>query len=130
MIVADTHAWLWWVSGDAALSPAAKEALDGALDDARLGVSAISVWEAALLAKKGRLELALGIDELVRRCESLPGFRFLPVTPLIALASVALEPLHADTADRLIAATALAHRAALATKDARLHAHDGLVCLW
>jgi len=130
VIVADTHAWLWWISGDAALSPAAKEVLDGALDDGRLGVSAISVWEAAMLAKKGRLELALGIDELVRRCEALPGFRFLPITPHIALKSVALEPLHADPADRLIAATALAHRAALVTKDARLHALEGLVSLW
>ena len=130
MIVADTHAWLWWISGDAALSPAAKAALDAALDDARLGVSAISVWEAAMLAKKGRLELALGIDELVRRCEALPGFRFLPVTPRIALASVALEPLHADPADRLIAATALAHRAALVTKDARLHGLPELASVW
>jgi PIN domain nuclease of toxin-antitoxin system len=130
VIVADTHAWLWWISGDAALSPAAKAALDDALDDARLGVSAISVWEAAMLAKKGRLELALGIDELVRRCEALPGFRFLPVTPHIAVTSVTLEPLHADPADRLIAATALAHRAALVTKDARLHGLPELASVW
>ena len=130
MIVADTHAWLWWISGNAALSSAAKEALVGALDDGLLGVSAISVWEAAMLVKKGRLELALGIDDLVRRCEALPGFHFLPITPHIALASAALEPFHADPADRLIAATALAHRAALVTKDARLHALDGLVSLW
>jgi PIN domain nuclease of toxin-antitoxin system len=83
-----------------------------------------------MLAKKGRLELALGIDEVVRRCEALPGFRFLPVTPRIALASVALEPLHADPADRLIAATALAHRATLITKDARLHGLSGLASVW
>lgn len=130
MIVADTHAWLWWISDDAALSAAAKDVLAGALDDGRLGVSAISVWEAAILVKKGRLELALEIDELVRRCEALPGFHFLPVTPQIALASVAIEPFHADPADRLIAATAFAHRAALVTKDTRLRALDGLVSLW
>lgn len=130
MIVADTHAWLWWISGDAALSSAAKEVLAGALDDGQLGVSAISVWEAAILAKKGRLELALEIPELVRHCETLPGFRFLAVTPHIAMASVAIEPFHADPADRLIAATAFAHRAALVTKDTRLRALDGLVSLW
>lgn len=39
---------------------------------------------------------------------------------------VALEPLHADPADRLIAATALAHQAALITKDERLHGVAGL----
>ena len=130
MIVADTHAWLWWLAGDPALSPAAHVALDGAFDDAELGVSAISVWEAAMLVKKGRLALALPLDEVVARCETLPGLRFVPVTPHIALASVALDPLHADPADRLIAATALAHGATLVTKDERLRSVDGLASLW
>lgn len=130
MVVADTHAWLWWLSGDAALSATARSALERAFDDGHLGVSAISVWEAAMLVKKGRLVLALPLDELVARCETLSGLRFLPVTPRIALASVALEPLHADPADRLIAATALAHQAALITKDERLHGVAGLDSRW
>ena len=130
MIVADTHAWLWWISSDAALSPAARTALDSAFADATLGVSAISVWEAAMLVKKGRLELALPLEDLVTHCESLAGLQFLNVTPRIALASVALEPLHADPADRLIAATALAHRATLVTKDERLHTLVGLTSVW
>ena len=130
MIVADTHAWLWWLAGDQALSRAASHAMDRAREDAALGVSAISVWEAAMLVKEGRLVLALPLDDLVARCETLPGLRFLPVTPRIALASVALERLHADPADRLIAATALAHGASLVTKDERLHALDGLTSVW
>ena len=130
MVVADTHAWLWWLSGDASLSSTARSTLDGAFDSADLGVSAISVWEAAMLVKKGRLALALPLDDLVARCETLPGLRFLLITPRIALASVALEPLHADPADRLIAATALAHQAVLVTKDERLHGLAGLTCAW
>ena len=130
MVVADTHAWLWWLAGDAALSRPARSALDDAFGDARLGVSAISVWEAAMLVKKGRLHLAVALDEIVARCESLPGLRFLPITPRIALASVALEPLHADPADRLIVATALAYQATLVTKDARLRGALGLATVW
>jgi PIN domain nuclease of toxin-antitoxin system len=130
MIVADTHAWLWWLSGDASLSTTARATLDRALDDAELAVSAISVWEAAMLVKKDRLRLALPLADLVGHCETLAGLRFLPVTPRIALASVALEPLHADPADRTIAATALAHGATLVTKDERLQRVDGLACLW
>jgi PIN domain nuclease of toxin-antitoxin system len=130
VIVADTHAWLWWLSGDPSLSARARAALDGAFEDAALGVSAISVWEVAMLVKKGRLALALPLDDLVAHCETLVGLRFLSVTPRIALASVALEPLHADPADRLIAATALAHGASLVTKDERLHAVAGLASLW
>lgn len=130
MVVADTHAWLWWLSDDAALSANARSALDRAFDDGHLAVSAISVWEAAMLVKLGRLVLALPLEALVARCETLPGLRFVPVTPRIALASVALEPLHADPADRLIAATALAHQATLITKDDRLHGLTGLDSRW
>jgi PIN domain nuclease of toxin-antitoxin system len=130
VIVADTHAWLWWLSGDTALSARARAALDGAFEDATLGVSAISVWEAAMLVTTGRLALALPLDDLVAHCETLVGLRFLSVTPRIALASVALGPVQADPADRLIAATALAYGAALVTKDERLHAVAGLASLW
>ncbi len=130
MVVADTHAWLWWLSGDASLSSSARSALDRALDDGALGVSAISVWEAAMLVKKGRLTLALPLEDVVAHCETLPGLRFLPVTPRIALASVALEPMHADPADRMIAATTLAHRATLVTKDERLRSLAGLDSRW
>ncbi len=130
MVVADTHAWLWWLSGDASLSATARATLERAFDEGDLAVSAISVWEAAMLVKKGRLALALPLDEVVARCETLPGLRFLPVTPRIALASVALEPLHADPADRMIAATALAHQAVLVTKDERLHDLAGLDSRW
>ena len=77
-----------------------------------------------------RLGLALPLDDLLTHCESLAGLRFLNVTPRIALASVALEPLHADLADRLIAATALAQRATLVTKDERLHTLVGLPRVW
>jgi len=130
MVVADTHAWLWWLSDDAALSENARSALERAFNEGHLAVSAISVWEAAMLVKAGRLVLALPLEALVARCETLPGLRFVPVTPRIALASVALEPLHADPADRLIAATALAHQATLITKDERLHGLTGLDSRW
>ena len=130
MVVADTHAWLWWLSDDAALSEIARSALERAFDEGHLAVSAISVWEAAMLVKAGRLVLALPLEALVARCETLPGLRFVPVTPRIALASVALESLHADHADRLIAATALAHQATLITKDERLHGLTGLDSRW
>jgi PIN domain nuclease of toxin-antitoxin system len=130
MIVADTHAWLWWLSGSTELSRVACDAMDRGLAEGRLRVSAISVWEAAMLVKKGRLQLALAISDLVAQCDRLSGMSFLPVTPRIALASVALEPLHADPADRFIAATALTHRATLVTRDERLRRLEGLPSLW
>ena len=62
MVVADTHAWLWWLSGDASLSAIAGATLARAFDEGDLGVSAMSVWEAAMLVKTGRLALALPLN--------------------------------------------------------------------
>lgn len=130
MIVMDTHAWLWWLSGDGALSPAARDAIGLGFDAGNLGVSAISVWETALLAKRGRLQLAIPIDEIVAQCERLPGFHFLPVTPRIAMASVTLGMAHPDPADRFIAATTLAHGGTLVTRDERLCRLSAPPTLW
>jgi PIN domain nuclease of toxin-antitoxin system len=44
----------------------------------------------------------------------------LPLTGEIAIAAAELEGLHADPADRFIAATAIAHNATLMTADDRL----------
>ena len=60
----------------------------------------------------------------------LSGPRFLPITLHIALASVALEPMHDDPADRLVVATTLAHQAVLVTTDERLRALAVLECRW
>ncbi len=48
-------------------------------------------------------------------------YTLLPITPDIAVASGRLpEEMHGDPADRLIAATALVHRATLITADRQL----------
>lgn len=130
LILLDTHVWLWWLSSPDLLSKAASEQIDAAPQNGGLAVSAISVWEVAMLVKKGRLELSLPVAELIAHCERLPILRFLPISPRIALDSVTLEPFHPDPADRLIAATARAHNATLISKDQRLLAFEGISCAW
>jgi len=83
-----------------------------------------------MLVMKGRLVLALGIEELILNCERLPVMRFLPVIARIAAASVQLDALHADPAYRLIVATARAFNATLVTKDKRLLACDNARTAW
>ena len=54
MILLDTHAWIWWRADPGRLSaPAA--ALIATTD--RIGLSAISVWELAMLVRRGRISL-------------------------------------------------------------------------
>lgn len=117
MIVLDTHAWIWLVSDPDQLGRAAHTALRGARSK---GVAAISCWEVAMLAARGRIELdrdpVAWMDDALRSAE----IELLPLTPAVAAASAQLAMPRADPADRLIVATALTHGAVLVTKDERI----------
>ena len=52
VIVADTHAWIWWISQPKLLPRAAAEAMANGF-----GIAAISSWEVAMLAEKRRISL-------------------------------------------------------------------------
>jgi len=129
-MVLDTHAWVWWVGGDNRLSERARRAIERAMGQARLRVSAISAWEVAMLVRRGRLELTMEVDEWVARSEALPFLRVVPVDHRIALRSVALEGLHDDPADRIIVATALSLGARLVSRDRRLQDFPDLETVW
>ena len=131
MILLDTHAWVWWVSGSGQLSAKARDAIERHRQDRSIRVSAISVWEVAQLVARGRLELTMDVDDWVARSEALPFLDFVPVDNRIALRSTRLpEPLHPDPADRMIIATALSIGAPLVTKDRKLHRYEPLSTIW
>lgn len=131
MIVLDTHAWIWWASDPDLLSPRARDVIDEATAARDICVSAISVWEVALLVKRDRLELTLEPEEWVRRAEALPFLRFVPVDNGIALRSIRLDDgFHDDPADRIIVATALSLDAPVVTKDRRMHGHPEVAAIW
>lgn len=90
-----------------------------ALDETQLAVSAISFWEIAILIAKRRLRALKSASEHRVRILAA-GVQELPVTGDICILAGELENLHADPADRLIAASAIAHDATLVTADERL----------
>ena len=118
MILLDTHALVWLRLGDPRLGPQACRAIDQAWQDDDLAVSAMSYWEAAMLAARGRM--ALPVDAEAWRRENLEqGVVEIPVDGAIAARAGLLPRLHGDPADRIIIATALeGHR--LVTGDRRL----------
>jgi PIN domain nuclease of toxin-antitoxin system len=90
-----------------------------ALVEDRLAISAFSFWELAMLTAKGRLRAIQSASE--ERAKWLTeGLRELALTGDIAILAGELEELHGDPADRIIAATAIAHEAVLVTADATL----------
>ena len=118
MIVLDTHVLIWAVEDERRLGAGARATITAAEQADGLGVSAITPWEIALLAEKGRLRLTREVREWLMAALALPGIELLPIEPAIATESVRLPgAFHADPADRLIVATARHYGAPLLTAD-------------
>ena len=121
-LVLDTHVWIWALEGATAeLSSATVRLIEAAAANSALAVSAISVWEVAMLEKRGRITLSRAIDEWIRAALTAPGLRLVDLSPEIALDSARLpgEP-HGDPADRIIVATTRVLGATLITRDKQI----------
>jgi PIN domain nuclease of toxin-antitoxin system len=66
MIVLDTHALLWWALDPDRLSEAAAIAIRE-MENQGGFASAISIWELGIKIQRGKVELGISIEELVRR---------------------------------------------------------------
>ena len=118
MIVLDTHALIWAIADDARLGEAARAAIEETAQTDRVAVSAITPWEIAMLAEKGRLRLGREVQSWIDAALALPGIWLAPIEPAIAIDSVRLPgEFHADPADRIIVSTARYLDAPLVTAD-------------
>lgn len=124
-VLLDTHVWIWTVAGEEGrIGRGAAETIRRAAARGRLLVSAISVWEVAMLQAKGRIGLALDLEEWVRRGLGAPGVRLAGLSPEVLVESTRLPgAVHADPADRMLIATARRLGAALATCDGAILAY-------
>jgi PIN domain nuclease of toxin-antitoxin system len=59
----DTHAWIWWIEGDRRLQRRVRDTLDRLPPDARPCLSAISLWEVAMLVERGRVVFSVSLAE-------------------------------------------------------------------
>ena len=131
MIILDTHVWVWFVSNPELLSQKAKKAVDIAMEEKNMLISSISAWEVALLVSRKRLKLTMDTEDWIAKSEMLPFLRFIPVDNSIAVKAVNLpEPLHNDSADRIIIATAISQGASLITKDEKILNYPHVKALW
>lgn len=129
MILLDTHTLIWLDAGLNQLGARARERLDIALREERLAVSAISFWETGMLVAKNRLQIR--VDLLKWRSDLIGGgLRELPITGMVGIEAASLDRFHGDPADRLIVATAIQHKAQIATADESILRWNGPVrCL-
>jgi PIN domain nuclease of toxin-antitoxin system len=113
-LLVDTHALLWWLADDPALSPAARAAIADPANEPL--VSSASVWEIAIKRSLGKLTAP---EDLPARIAD-GGFVWLPISPQHAWQVRDLPRHHRDPFDRILVAQALIEGVAIITTDAQL----------
>ena len=131
MIVLDTHALIWWVNGDAQVSDPARTAIERAQKGGRVLVSAISIWEIVMLVERGRIALAMDLDQWLSAVQDLDGVEVMPVSAQVAMQSATLPgDFHKDPADRMIVALARELNAPVITADQKIQQYAHVRWVW
>lgn len=124
-ILLDTHAWIWYVSGNASLNKTTQKMITTALYNNEAHLAAISLWEICMLDKKQHITLEMPCLEWINKFLELTHVHILPITPAIAKESCDLPGnFHDDPADRMIVATARVAGLTLVTRDTRILAYS------
>jgi len=116
VIALDTHVLIRLAEDSPRLGRRAVALANTALRQDSIAVAAISFWEIAMLAEKGRLELSEPPSE-IRRKTLVQGVREIPIDGHIGIMAAQIRGFHGDPADRLIVAAAVETGATLLTGD-------------
>jgi len=128
-LLLDTHAFLWFVAGDASLSRTAREAIEAPGNE--VFVSVATAWEIAIKVSLAKLTLdAPSVAAFFDEQMEANGFAFLPIDPphVFRLATLAFH--HRDPFDRLLVAQAMEEGMSLVTREAAVFASYGVTLLW
>ncbi len=121
MILLDTVTILWFTLGDNRLGPESRSLI---ASDNDFAISAITAWEAAMLVRKGRIDLGRSPLAWINGILTDPRMTLAPITPKVAVEAGLLPTvIHGDPADRLIMATANDLVCPLLTPDEKLLAY-------
>jgi PIN domain nuclease of toxin-antitoxin system len=114
-LLLDTHAFIWWDSEPAKLSPQALALCQDRQN--ALMLSVVSVWEMQIKLQLGKLRLTLPLKEIIETQRQTNGIEILPVTLAHVLALENLPAHHKDPFDRLLVAQAMVEEAVLVNLD-------------
>lgn len=115
-LLLDTHALIWWLAGDDALSRRAREAI--ADEDNPVAVSAASAMEVATKFRIGKLPDAALLAQDFEGVVAEQGFAELAISVHHARLAGEMNIAHKDPFDRLLVAQAQAEDMVLVSKEA------------
>ena len=114
-LLLDTHALIWWLYDDPALSTAARNAI--AAGDIEVAVSAASAMEVTTKFRIGKLPLAALLAHDFEAIVAQQGFVELPITVHHARLAGGLQIPHKDPFDRLLIAQSQAEDMVLVSNE-------------
>lgn len=114
-LLLDTHAFIWWSSEAAKLSPRARACCED--DNNRLILSVASVWEIQIKVQAGKLQLKAPLRTLIGRQQQNNDLQILPVAIEHVFALDALSLHHKDPFDRILIAQANIDELFIISKD-------------
>lgn len=115
-LLLDTHALIWWLAGDEALSERAREAIS---DEANsIAVSAASAMEVSTKFRIGKLPDAALLAQDFEAIIADQGFSELAISIQHALRAGGMNIAHKDPFDRLLIAQAQAEDMVLVSNEA------------
>ena len=126
-LLLDTHAFLWWLAGDNALSAAARKAITE--ENNTVYVSAASAWEIATKYRIGKLPGVAAIVNNLGETIADQGFAVLPISLQHAQVAGMLPGTHRDPFDRILVAQSLIEKLTLISNEQPFEAF-GVSRLW
>ena len=127
LLLLDTHALLWWLSGDDALSATARTAI--ANEDSGIFISAASIWEIATKHRTGKLPGVAAIIADLDRVIADQGFIGMPINLRHGQVAGTLPGPHRDPFDRMLIAQAMLENLVLVSNEQLFDVY-GVTRLW
>lgn len=115
-LLLDTHALIWWLAGDGALSHRAREVIGD--EENWIAVSAASAMEVATKFRIGKLSEAALLAQDFKAIIANQGFVELAITVRHALIAGEMNISHKDPFDRLLIAQAQSEDLVLVSNEA------------
>jgi len=114
-LLLDTHTFLWFIDGDTALSPYARQLIEDRTNERLLSIA--SLWEMAIKASLGRLTLALPFTGLVAEHVHGNAIELFEILPRHLDVLTTLPFHHKDPFDRMLIAQSQAENIPILSRD-------------